>query len=170
MGSRRKLIIFSNAEQPANAYSPIEVREFGSVRDVSPEHLENASSPISVREFRSVRDVSLEHPQNAPLAIEIRVSGNFRTDDFPWGQRMSSVASLLYSTPSADEYTVLPTSTLIFVRPEHPENAYLPIKVKDFGSVRDVRPQQFLNTSSPIAVREFGSVSDVRPEQFSNAS
>jgi hypothetical protein len=43
---------------------------------------------------------------------------------------------------SRESYFVFPLSTVIDVRPEHPEKAYQPIDVTLLGMVIDVSPEQ----------------------------
>ena len=51
--------------QPSNAWSPIEVTEFGMVTDVSPRQSRNAPLPIEVTELGMSTEVSLLQPSNA---------------------------------------------------------------------------------------------------------
>ncbi len=66
------------------------------------EQLENADFPILVTQSGIVIFVRFEHHENAPFPIEVTLSGIIILF-FVAGQRISSVLSLLYKTPSIEQ-------------------------------------------------------------------
>ena len=63
---------------------------------------------------------------------------------------------------SLESYTVLPSSTIIEVKPLQPEKAPTPILVTELGIVIEVKPLQPEKALPPILVTELGIVIEIK--------
>ena len=91
--------------------------------DVRESQPKNALGQSEVTELGRVMDLRESQLENAPTSIVVSVSGKIAAEDFACGHLMRVVAFLSYSTPSTDEYAVLPVCTLIFSNLLQPPNA-----------------------------------------------
>ena len=76
----------------------------GNSIEVRPEQFANAQSPISVTSYGILTPVSFVQFSNAFSLIFVTVGGMVYSPDFPRGQNITSVKSLLNRTPFFDEY------------------------------------------------------------------
>lgn len=136
---------FVSPEQQAKAYSPIDVTEFGMVKEVNPEQYSKASSPIEVTELGMV--VFLQPTIN--LFVDVLI-----------------IALQL----SRESYVSLFLSTTNEVSPEHPEKAQQPMEMTELGMVMEVNPEQHSKACSPMEMTELGIVMDSSIEHSAKAS
>lgn len=152
-------------EQPVKATCPIEVTELGMSIEINAEQLEKAAPPIEVTELGISIENNAEQPEKAHTSIELTEIGIENLPFLPPGTVRISVLSLLYSTPSIEEKTVLSDETFISVRAEQPEKAPLPIEVTELGISTEVRAEQSSKATSPIEITELGILTEVSDEQ-----
>lgn len=68
--------------------------------------------------FGIVTFVKFQHLSNAPSAIAVMPSGISKLlSDLFFGKHIIYVFSLLYKMPFSEQYALLPSATLIFVKP-----------------------------------------------------
>ena len=72
--------------------------------------------------------------------------------------------SIMAFAPFADVYTLLPSSTTMLVRSEHPLITLHPMLVTPLGMVIFVRPEQPEKARSSMLITPSGMVMVVRPE------
>ena len=83
--------------------------------------------------------------------------------------RVLEAVSIIALQFSRESYIVLPLSTTMEERAEHPMNAPSPMLVTELPRVTEVRAEQYWNALPPMLVTELGMVMEVREEHSLNA-